>query len=47
MSCEINEELCKYRLENLDKRFIRANQSLATSPVLFVQKPQKRPTILC
>lgn len=36
MSCEENEELCKYLLENLDKRFIKASQSPATSPVLFV-----------
>ena len=40
MSREENEELRKYLLENLDKGFIRASQSPATSPVLFVRKPR-------
>lgn len=40
MSREENEELRKYLLENLDKGFIRASQSPAASPILFVQKPR-------
>ena len=39
MSREENEELRKYLKENLDKGFIRASQSPAASPVLFVKSP--------
>ena len=40
MSRKDNEKLCKYLLENLDKRFIRASQSFVASPFLFEQKPR-------
>ena len=39
MSREENIELRKYLEENLEKGFIRASQSPAASPVLFVKKP--------
>ncbi|SLM41067.1 reverse transcriptase domain protein [Lasallia pustulata] len=39
MSRDEQEELRKYLKENLEKGFIRASQSPAASPVLFVKKP--------
>ena len=39
ISREENKELRKFLKENLDKCFIRASQSPAASPVMFVKKP--------
>lgn len=38
MSYEKYEKLYKYLLENLDKKLIRKDQSLAISSILFIQK---------
>lgn len=37
MSHKENEELHKYYFDNLDKRFIRASQSSAILPILFLK----------
>ena len=39
MSREENKELQKFLKENLDKGFIRANQLLVASLVMFIKKP--------